>query len=31
MYYTDDQFKGNVLKYEVSFHTEEKKQFSQNC
>ena len=25
MYYTNDQFKGNVLKYEVSFYTEEKK------
>ena len=25
MYYTDDQFKGNILKYEVSFYTEEKK------
>ena len=24
MYYTDDQFKGNVPKYEVSFYTEEK-------
>ena len=29
MYYTNDQFKGNVLKYEVSFYTE-KKTFSQN-
>ena len=35
MYYTDDQFKGNVLKYEVSFYTEKKNILSEqrtvNC